>query len=54
MPVRVHAPDRSLNLAAFTNSHAWKNTLLAQGFYVGVISLLKEIKTEFKGERKEV
>jgi hypothetical protein len=27
MPVGVYAPDRRLNLAAFTNSHAWKNTL---------------------------
>jgi hypothetical protein len=29
MPARVLWADR-LNLAAFTNSHAWKNTLLAQ------------------------
>jgi hypothetical protein len=31
MPVRVlGAPDRRLNLAVFTNSHASKNTPLAQ------------------------
>jgi hypothetical protein len=36
MPVGVYAPDRRLNLAAFTNSHVWKNTLLAQPLLVGL------------------
>jgi hypothetical protein len=45
MAVR-YAPDRRLNLVALTNSHAWKNTCLLSRCYVGVISLLKEIKSQ--------